>query len=359
MNLIATGNPFNADGLYVNASGTITVQNTVAAYNNAYGFALHNAPAKTTPVVIRMSTVNYNHYGGIYINTASNLTVTDTSANNNDTWGLYVETDGTVTINCTKPLGYCTSAITAPEMGWIYMPGKPLPSARSWRTTMAMTAMTMAWTALLLHTPPIILTNISVEGNWQCGVLADTENNVTITNVVARYNHVGVLVGTEIEPVNNVLISGANLFDSNYSGLEVYALGMVNISNVTAQYQTGGTGIYVVSITDGKTVTMNNILSRYNYDDGLYISSYGNVNLNTVRCLSNGNATTDGEGLYMWMHDPEDIITIRNSVFTFNAGNGIEANLIDPNDYTKFKLINTSWLGNDSDNDGNADLYLY
>lgn len=355
------GNPFNADGLYVSSGGTVTILNTMTYLNNAYGMSINNAPSLTTPVKIQLSIANYNHYGGIYINTASNLIVTDTSASYNDSWGMYADTDGKILVNCTKPMGFCNFSNNATGDGLDLYARKTITIRKIVASDNGNDANDHGMDLHSYFTPsPIILSNVRVEGNWYYGILADTDSNVTINNVLARYNSVGVSVGTGAFPVTNVLITGNNLFDGNASGLEVYANGTVKISNVTAQFQTNGRGVHVISSGEGMLVTLNNVVSRYNYDDGIYINSQGNVNLTTVRCISNGTAGNDRDGLVLEVPDQEDIITIKNSTFIYNFGNGIEANVFSsPIDYAKFKLLTSYYLGNDADHDWNADLFIH
>jgi hypothetical protein len=358
--LHGNGNPFNADGLYVNSGGTITVQNTVANDNNAYGFALHNAPSLTSPVKILRSSANLNHYGGIYLNTASDLTVTDTSADYNDSWGLYVDTDGKVLVNCTKPLGFCSFSHNTTGDGLDLYSRKTITISKIVASFNGDGVGDHGISLYSYFTPSAInLNNVCVESNYDYGIIAKTESNVTINSIIARYNGTGVYIGESANKVNNYTMKGTNLIDSNATGMRVYSLGLVNISNATIQYQTNGEGLIIYSTGEDKTVTLNNIKVRFNYGSGIYISSEGNVNLNYVRSLFNGVPGNDGDGLVLYLPDQEDIVTIQNSTFIYNFGNGIEANLYNPIDYTKFKLINTSYLGNDADNDGNADLFIY
>jgi len=359
--LFNNGNPFNADGLYANAAGTITILNTFATGNSAYGFALHNAPTLTTPVIIKLSTATYNHYGGIYINTAGNLTVTDTSASHNDSWGLMVDTDGSVTINCTKPLGYCTFSNNGTGHGLDVYSRKTITISKIVANDNGNgTGDAGMWLVSYFTPSPIILTNVIVESNFAYGIFAKTASNVTINSILARYNGTGVYIGESANKVNNFTMTGTNLIDSNGTGMRVYSLGLVNISNATIQHQTNGEGLIVYSAGEDKTVTLNNVTARFNYSNGIYISSEGNINLNTVRSLFNGVAGNDGDGLVIYLPDQEDIVTIKNSIFIYNFGNGIQANVYStPIDYTKFILLSSSYLGNDADNDGNPDLFIY
>jgi hypothetical protein len=351
------GNPFNSDGLYVNSAGSITVLNTIATDNSAYGFALHNAPSLTSPVKILRSSSNHNHYGGIYLNTASDLTVTDTSADYNDSWGMYVDTDGKILVNCTKPMGFCSFSHNGTGDGLDLFSRKTI-------TISKIVASFNGDHGIAIYsyfTPSAInLSNVIVENNFAYGIFAKTASNVTINSVLARYNGTGVYIGENANKINNFTMKGVNLIDSNGTGMRVYSLGLVNISNATIQHQINGEGLIIYSVGEDKTVTLNNITARFNYSNGIYISSEGNINLNTVRSLYNGVAGNDGDGLVINLPDQEDIVTIKNSIFIYNFGNGIEANVYStPIDYTKFILLSSSYLGNDADNDGNADLFIY
>lgn len=362
--LTGNGGFGNFDNLIIFSNGPVTIQNVLSTFCSAFGIRVDNPSAGISKSLkIIRSTANYNHYGGIYLNTNSNLIVTDTSADYNDTWGLMVDTDGSVNISCTGPLGSCSFSGNATGDGLDIYARKSITISKIVANGNGDSSGDCGMDLHNYTTPselvpdPINLTNIVVNDNFYIGVNAITDANITLNTVTAIDNNTGVWLQNN-GGTGNVTVKGTNLLDANNVGMRIYSNGTVNVSKVTVQNSITGNGLYVYAYTLGKTVTLTNIVSRYNAGHGIYINSHGNISLNTVNSIQNGTSANDADGIYIT--NPEgSLITIKNSNFLFNMGNGISANVLDPNDASKFKLISVNYFGNDADNDGDVDLLKF
>jgi putative surface-exposed virulence protein len=347
----------NWDGILVNSNGAVTIQNTYTIGNTAYGLSLQNPSAGLSRTLnIARSHFDGNHYGGANLNTNSPTIITDSGADDNDSWGLGIDTDGSVLINCTGSAGVCSFSHNVTGDGLnIYA-----------RKTITIKNVVANFNGdglddhgMELHsyfTPsPIYLTNVTANDNFDRGVLAVTTSSISVKSLTAVGNNVGAELGTDPDYAGNVTVSGNSLFDSNVTGLMIHSTGTVSISGVTAQNQTNGTGIVVNATGVGKTVTLKNIFACGNLYDGIYIASDGNMTLSSVSAFQNGTALTDADGLKV-INNSGDTLTINNSSFMDNFGNGLDVNLLT---LANLKLNNVNYFGNDADGDGNANLNFH
>jgi hypothetical protein len=346
----------NWDGILLNSNGAVTIQNVYAIGNTAYGLSLQNPSAGLSKTLnILRSHFDSNHYGGAYLNTNSPTIITDSGADFNDTWGLQIDTDGSVRITCTGPLGTCSFSYNATGDGLNIYARKSITITKIVANYNGNGVGDDGMDLNSYFTPsPISLTNVRVEGNFDYGIKANTESNVILNSVLARYNTIGVSIG-ETDLANNVTVLGTNLFDYNDAGLMINSIGKVSISGVTAQNQTNGNGITVNATGAGKTVTLKNIFARNNIATGIYISADGNMTLNSVSSFQNGNAINNGDGLQV-VNNSGDTLTINNSNFSFNFGNGLDVDLLT---LANLKLKNVNYYGNDANGDGNANLFFH
>jgi len=80
------------------------------------------------------------------------------------------------------------------------------------------------------------------------------------------------------------------------------------------------------------------------------------LSANQVYSAGNGSTTNNGDGLFVRGSGPATTVTIKNSTFMGNFGNGIEIYLTDGNPNISSNTIN---FGNDLNADGDLDLYIH
>lgn len=124
---------------------------------------------------------------------------------------------------------------------------------------------------------------------------------------------------------------------------------------MVAYGQTWGSGLVINSFGDYQPVVLKNITATNNYLHGIAMTSCGKTDLINVMSLKNGSQANEGHGLTIF-NDFSSLITIRNSFFSYNSGNGIELKVANPYDTSLFKLYNVSYLGNDSNLNGSMDI---
>ncbi len=188
-------------------------------------------------------------------------------------------------------------------------------------------------------------TNIAM---WSTGDI--TINNLSASNSVTGDGaYIDTTHATSGAP--SVTLTGANVFDGNNgNGLWVVAKGAISASNVTADNNKIGDGVYLdnkfgsggISIDNGTfsangitttnggltaysngDITLNNVIASDNGGDGAYLdntSGSGGISINNGNLSANGTTTT-GRGLIA--HSNGDI-TLNNVIAIDNAGGGAE-----------------------------------
>jgi hypothetical protein len=203
-----------------------------------------------------------------------------------------------------------------------------------------------------------LVTTSIFNGNGSYGLEVNSNGNITLNGVTANDNNEhGVTINNQAGNGKIDVLStlGENIFNNNtFHGLDIKTNGDVNLSKVT----TNGNGFFGISVTGSgfsSKVTLNTVVSKENGRYGIYIFTTGKITVNKAVSLFNGTANNT-DGLYVNTSSLEGV-TISNCYFIGNEGNGIEANVIDP--LTMVTIINTAYLGNDSDNTGDLDLNIY
>ena len=203
-------NGTNSNGLSVNTSGNVTVNDLSSNGNNGVGAEL--------------------------ISTSGNVTLTGINQfNDNKDTGLYVKTTGVVD----------AQNVTAGNngVGVSYGAGAEVYASK------------------------LTLSGANVfNGNKESGLFADVDGDITITNITANGNGMGnhYGAGAELYSLGNVLISGSNDFNDNFSeGLAVDAQGSVTISG-TQILNNHKTGASLISSQD-IVLDCSNIIGNNGY----------------------------------------------------------------------------------------------
>jgi len=198
-----------------------------------------------------------------------------------------------------------------------------------------------------------VLNNIFAGWNGGNGVMVDTFGKITAIKINANGNDVTGVRLDNTYGLQPVIFTGDSFIrDNQNNGLAVSSHGNVTISKVTAE---GNRQINILAISTGGNITVSKVISRFAGDNGLHLVSDGNIYLTTVVSMSNGDGDTDGDGVYINVA-PGGLVTIKLSVFMGNAGNGIEVVNAIPT------LYKTYYFGNDVDGDwtpDQVDLYVH
>ncbi len=245
-------------GLQITSTGAISLNNVTASSNaNGYGVYLSNLYAGS-PKSVTLNGVN--------------------RFENNYSSGLEIYSKGAVTVNSITATSNGTS-------GGTYGYGLKIDNDDAG----AVGNVTLSGTNFLTY-------------NYYDGLNVASNGAILINNLTASNNgtptgyYGATLTNNFTSAVQNVTLTGTNVFNSNKSGgLLVYSNGVITLNNVTAVYNGaggGGNGAYLdnTSSTSGAGVTLTgtNVFSN-NQASGLYITSKGAISTNNLTASSNAN----------------------------------------------------------------------
>ena len=137
-------------------------------------------------------------------------------------------------------------------------------------------------------------------GNTGNGLYALSKGAIALSNATADGSVSGggaYLNNSQSGAVGGVTVTGTNSFSGNDDyGLQVYSMGAVNLNNITADGNKTQDGAYIdndpTGATGDVTITGTNSFSgngNDGYDDGLYITSRGNILLENITADGNAN----------------------------------------------------------------------
>ena len=243
---VFTGN--NGTGLQIYSKGNVGLNN-ITTDSNSYGTYIENQTSTT------------------------NATVTFTGANsfsNNTSNGLYVRSKGAIELSNVTANGSTNDS------------GARLDNDE----TGAVGGVTFTGTN-------------SFSGNNDYGLEINSDGAVSLNNITADSNttQYGVnIYNASSNASGDVTITGTNSFSGNDDyGLEIDSRGAVILNNITADSNTTQDGVNIANgYGDDKDVTLTGTLNfRNNGDEGLYISSKGNVTMASVVATGNNGYGTD------------------------------------------------------------------
>ena len=292
------------DGLYISSQGNVTLLNVIATGNKGDGVEINNTPGSLEATVQILST-------GLGKNVFTSNTGT----------GLRIYSEGNVSLD----------NITADTNGY----GTYIENQNS--TTNAVVTLTGA---------------NSFSNNTSNGLYVRSKGAITLSNVTANgsTNDSGAFLDNdEIGAVGGVTINGTNSFSGNNDyGLSIDSRGAVNLNNITADGNKTATGVYVENCNYSSgacqgsgDVTLTGTLNFTNNgnggDDGLFVSSSGNVTMADV--VATGNKG-DGVQVTNYYSTTSAAVTINGTnVFTGNNGTGL---LIDSKGNVSLNNVTTN-----------------
>ncbi|BBB49470.1 hypothetical protein Pelsub_P2701 [Pelolinea submarina] len=189
--------------------------------------------------------------------------------------------------------------------------------------------------------------NFDLNGNFRSGLKITSIGMITLSNVSAGGNDYGLNLNT-YSGTGNITLTGDNYFiDNESAGLYAYtSTGAIALSGITAE---GTTFNGVEARTTLGTITLSNADIRDSGYSGAYLTSDAAINLLNVCSWMNGSGN-DGDGLHIAASSTTKV-TISNSNFMSNEGNGIEIEYEGTRPRPVLSMISTTYFGNDTDYD--------
>ncbi|MDK2979836.1 MAG: putative surface-exposed virulence protein [Chloroflexota bacterium] len=351
-------------------SGFYFVRITEDSDNNGfYRFSINNT---------EFTDMSYSFVDGATIIAGRNVTITGKSAcefSNNSIAGLYIQTPGNISLtyitanfNGTEGV-YLDNNMDGNGTGKILVKGKN-DSMRShftgngWQGLSVITSGAVNFTYLTalynglsgiqvgnldaMTAGTVSAKNIDVHGNGEDGLLVTSTGTILISTISAQGNNGTGMMLDNAAGWGNVTVSGENYFwDNGDDGMNIQSNGNVNFSKIDVR-NNGGDGIQVQ--TSIGTISLTKTFVKNSGGNGIDLTGDGAFLLNDVTSLSNGDGS-DGDGLHI-VADATSKVTIKNSIFMGNEGNGLD---IENENGLAPILSKVLYFGNDTDGDGTAD----
>ena len=170
--------------------------------------------------------------------------------------------------------------------------------------------------------------DLNIDGSY--GIFIFSAGPITVTNLNASGNDFHGAYLNNTFGTSGVTLNGTNIFDSNHGyGLEVFSKGTITSASLSANTNVGigaNSGVVFdntaaasalpVTITGTSTFTGNS-------GDGLHISSHGNITVNNVTSVGNGNYGGFLENDYS-ASTPSTIKVTGTNFFTKNGWDGLD-----------------------------------
>jgi hypothetical protein len=288
-------NAFNGNynnGLNVQSRGTITTFNLTAQGNgttalSGSGVILENDSTAVSPVYVKTSSNSiYNTFNGNY------------------DYGLEVKSNG---------------AINASNLNAQNSVNATAPSTKGFGALLDNCLPVNATQCGASSAQPVILTGANTfNGNASNGLVIQSRGAVTTNNLTAENNGIsaswgaGTLISNNFNSAYGVSVLGTNVFSSNYGillnpttslgGLAVFSNGVITASNLTADLNSHGTGVYLNNsyalASRPVTLTGSNEFGTNGYH-GLDIESFGNIFVSNLHASVNGTTGVYGSGVQL------------------------------------------------------------
>ena len=148
---------------------------------------------------------------------------------------------------------------------------------------------------------PVTISSLTASGNQGAGIFVDSTGAVTLTSITANDNQstdYGVYIFNNYFGMpGSVTINGSNFISNNKGdGLEISTNGTLSITGVRAE-NNSKSGLILASTTDGKIVTLSNIIAQYNGNTGVDLDTKGTTTLTNVRSCANGTTGVSADGI--------------------------------------------------------------
>jgi len=339
-------------GLEVYSVGPITVKGIISYGNVGNGADLANNDGSgnvtvTTTGGWSANELSYNTNGGLAILSAGNVSITNTHAQNNiNSTGIFVDNHqwgtGSVTYSTTNDVYYIS------ENGGtgLYIDSKGSIQIKNKYGLVVSDNGSYGVYAENYFAPvpaDIKLDKMHADRNNSSGFAITASRNVIASNLTALDNtgHGAYLFAT-----NAITLKGSNTFKYNHQNgvyLEV-VYGDINASGITSN-DNMQTGIQAES-DFGKVILKSSSAYFNNYGGVVLAAPQSTVYVDKVYSKANGfGSVTESDGIHITAGDYQ-LVTIRNSAFQANRGDGIDitAPTLPYDDYVK--LYKTYYFGN-------------
>ncbi len=206
----------------------------------------------------------------------------------------------------------------------------------------------------------VTVTNSEFSNNGDRGLYVLSSYNITLTSVIANGNggstySGAILDNTASTTAGTVTVTTGTFNGNGVNGLHIISEGKVTLSNITANGNANGIGMFVDNATTAALVDVvlsgTNTFSN-NWSQGLNISSKGAVTLNDVLAHHNGETGALVKNDYL---GSIGAVTLTGSaIFTENAVDGLQIltnGLIKINNMT---ASSNSQIGANLDNRGSS-----
>lgn len=166
---------------------------------------------------------------------------------------------------------------------------------------------------------------ITLQGGWDFGT------NALDATTDEPYSYFGGLSVGVVNWTNDVTLNNLFLFGGlgEGTGLEVTTTGDISVDSTSVQLF-DGMGASLVNSDGNGNVSVANSFFTNNTGDGLYVESAGNINVDNINAASNHNDGADLRAFGLECDTPEECaetgnISVANSIFEFNGlVNGID-----------------------------------
>ncbi len=308
MNGISISSKGNVSLTNVSASNNRGSSATGVYISNAQGSG--NVTIKSSKAGV-LNNISGNSSMGIYIYSSGIVSISDVAIANNDSYGLWIVNNENVTKAAPKAVNLTRTSLDNNVYGlYIATIGNVTLNTVTAKNTSNGNGASI--TAYKTDPAKLTAANVIIKGtlndfsgNNHYGLSINTRGNVIINNIVADTNSNGngiIISNVHENGVGNVTITGINRFinsiNSNSScGLNIETNGNVVLKDINAMSNLQeGAEIYLY--TPGKVLTITNGSFNNNNTDGLEVYAKGSVNLTNIRAESNGkngiNLSTEG-----------------------------------------------------------------
>lgn len=361
-------NTFNdnaSDGLRVMTRGAISAMNLNASGNGdsvaEYGVYLDNLNGAAKSVTLNgVNTFNNNYFGGLYVTTKGAITANSLNASGNTNgFGVNLENSTAATAQAVKLTG--TNVFSDNYSYGLYVSSLGAISVNSFTANSNGTPSSTVYGVYLYNNTAgqgVTLSGVNTaSNNYLSGLYVTSQGTITVNSLRADEN--GLLANgsgasiTNTGGIGSVIFTGTSSFNDNQgAGLEINSAGTVTLSNISASNSVDSVGVFVQNTNSGASAPKNVMLSGVNVfsnndNDGLSISTYGVVTLNSVSAIGNGTGVGNGNGVSVT--NPfdatlaRDVILTGTNVFSDNGSNGLAVSTLG-----SIKLNNVTANNNDS-----------
>jgi len=354
VSVVGTGNQFNKNGLaplntgggaIFSAKGSITLMNFTAEQNDWKGVILDNTSGignvtVTATVPYFVNRVYNNTDRGMEIFSNGIVLISKVIVEENDKGGLFIKNE---TASLPKPVSVTSSTFKRNSNMFSGLEVKTKGAITLNMVTASMNWMYGAYldnTAWTTSAFPVSVTKSSFDDNLGTGLYVKATGPITLNSVSALINNnPGVELDNSNSPVNSpITLIGTNNFSGNTgSGLWIKSMGAVSISGVTAAHNQ----VRGIDIDQAGTIMLVNSHALHNINEGVYSTSVGNTTVKNMVVFLNG---AGGNNPGMDIASLNGKIYLYSSSFIGNYGIGFEAYV--NNTKLDFYMSQVNYMGN-------------